>query len=409
MDRLLGVVKVATAGDLTIEVPHTGDDAIGEMGASLSQFFGDLRERISTIRRNAETVAAASAHLTATAERMASTASETSEQATAVSSSSHEISNNVHSAAAAAEQLTASIREIASNAEEATRIAAEAVTVATDANRMVGKLACSSTEIGEVTSVISAIARQTNFLALNAAIEAARSGDAGEGFAVVANEVKKLAEETAAATHGIDTKIALIQQDTRSAGQAINRIGEIIATIDGLQQAIAAAVQQQSATTDEIARTVVGAADGTVGIAETINDVAKSASETSGGASETEHAARSSPTRSRAPAAGRAIRRVIRAVTAAITLIVDPVVRATVLSLAERTLTDRRRVTLVGACCLCTRELSQRRYQASVGLRRQTRQAALIVIDARRAKQGLPLGFVELHDRREQLVHRHSC
>jgi methyl-accepting chemotaxis protein len=291
VDELLNVVNAAAAGDLTVEVPHSGEDAIGQMGASLAQFLGDLRERIATIGRNAETVAGASAHLTSTAERMSGTANDTSEQATAVSSSSQEVSNHVHSAAAAAELLTASIRAISSSASEATRIASEAVTVANEANQTVGKLARSSAEIGEVTKVISGIARQTNLLALNASIEAARSGEAGEGFAVVANEVKTLAEGTAAATLGINEKIVLIQQDTQSAGLAISRISEIIASIDRLQSTIAAAVTEQSTTTDEIARTVVGAADGTVGITQTINGVAESARATSGGATETEHAA----------------------------------------------------------------------------------------------------------------------
>jgi methyl-accepting chemotaxis protein len=163
--------------------------------------------------------------------------------------------------------------------------------VANEANQTVAKLAVSSTEIGEVTKLISGIARQTNLLALNASIEAARSGDAGEGFAVVANEVKALADETAAATVGINDKIVLIQQDTKSAGHAITRISEIIARFDQLQSTIAVAVTEQSTTTDEIARTVVGAADGTVGITETINGVAESARATSGGATETEHAA----------------------------------------------------------------------------------------------------------------------
>jgi methyl-accepting chemotaxis protein len=292
VDELLKVVTAAAAGDLTVDVPRSGEDAIGKMDASLAQFLGDLRERIATIGRNAETVAGASAHLTATAEWMSGTANDTSEQATAVSSSSQKVSKNVHSAAAAAaELLTASIREISSSASEATRIASEAVSVANEARETVGKLARSSAEIGEVTKVISAIARQTNLLALNAAIEAAHSGVAGEGFAVVANEVKTLAREKAAATVGINEKIVLIQHDTKSAGQAISRIGEIIASIDRLQNTIAAAVTEQSATTDEIARTVVGAADGTVGITETINGVAYSARATSGRATETEHAA----------------------------------------------------------------------------------------------------------------------
>ncbi|MGA2012851.1 MAG: methyl-accepting chemotaxis protein [Solirubrobacteraceae bacterium] len=291
VDQLLRIVNAAASGDLTVEVPRYGDDAIGQMGASLGDFIADLRDRIGTIGRNAQSLAGASAHLSATAERMTGTAHDTSDQATAVSSSSQEVSGHVHSAAAAAEELTASIREISSSVSEATQIASEAVTVAAEANATVDKLAHSSAEIGEVTKVISAIARQTNLLALNASIEAARSGEAGQGFAVVAEEVKTLAEETAAATVGINEKIALIQQDTKSAGHAISRISEIIRSIDQLQETIATAVTEQSTTTDEIARTVADAADGTVGITQTIDGVSQSARATTGGATETEQAA----------------------------------------------------------------------------------------------------------------------
>jgi methyl-accepting chemotaxis protein len=291
VDQILEVVNAAAEGNLTTRVGINGEDAIGQMAASLTEFLTDLRARIATIGRNAATVASASAQLISTAGRMSSTAHDTSEQANAVSASSQEVSGHVHTAAAAAEELTASIREISGNASEATRIASEAVTVATEANATVGKLRRSSSEIGEVTKVITAIASQTNLLALNATIEAARAGEAGEGFAVVANEVKKLAQETAEATQGINHKVEVIQQDTQSVAEAINRISEIITSIDDLQTAIAIAVMQQSDTTDEIARTVVGAADGAVEISNTIGGVAESARATSGGASETEHAA----------------------------------------------------------------------------------------------------------------------
>lgn len=291
VERLLVVVDAAAGGDLTREVEDVGDDAIGRVCARLAAFLGDLRSQIATIGENAETVADASTELTSTAEQLSVAASTTSEQATAVSSSSEEVSNHVHSAATAAEQLTSSIREISSSAAEATRIASEGVSVVSQAQETVAQLARSSSEITEVTDVISGIAGQTNLLALNAAIEAARFGEAGEGFAVVAHEVKKLAEETAQATVGINEKITLMQKDSISAGDAMTRIAEIIAAIDALQTTIAGAVDQQSDTTNEIARTVVGAADGTAGITATISGVAASAQSASSGANQTEVAA----------------------------------------------------------------------------------------------------------------------
>ena len=151
----------------------------------------------------------------------------------------------------------------------------------------------SSADIGKVIKVITSIAQQTNLLALNATIEAARAGEAGKGFAVVANEVKELAKETAKATEDISQKIETIQVDTRSAVAAIGQIGTIIHQINDIQNTIASAVEEQTATTNEISRNVADAARGSGEIAQNISGVARAAQGTSAGASDTERASSS--------------------------------------------------------------------------------------------------------------------
>jgi methyl-accepting chemotaxis protein len=183
------------------------------------------------------------------------------------------------------------IQEIARNAADAAGVASGAVREAAAANETVDKLAESSNEIGSVLKLITAIAEQTNLLALNATIEAARAGEAGKGFAVVANEVKELAKETAKATEDISQKIEAIQGDTRGAVEAIEEISSIIGQINDIQTSIASAVEEQTATTNEIARNVSEAARGSGEIAENITGVASAAQGTAKGAEETQRAA----------------------------------------------------------------------------------------------------------------------
>src|SRR5690606_7554854 len=163
---------------------------------------------------------------------------------------------------------------IAHNASAAAKVAAQATDVVVTTNETVSKLGASSQEIGEVVKVITTIAEQTNLLALNATIEAARAGEAGKGFAVVAGEVKELAQETAKATEDISRRVETIQVDTAGAVEAIAEISRIIAQINDYQLSIASAVEQQSATTNEMSRGVTEAATGSGEIAVNIGSVA---------------------------------------------------------------------------------------------------------------------------------------
>ena len=273
-------------GEVTKRVHVNSSDEIGAMGTALN---GALDK---TIAENANGLGTASEELTAVSQEMTGSADQTATQANAVSAAADQVSKNVHTVATAVEEMTASIREIARNAHEAARVATDAVRGADSTNTTITKLGDSSSQISNVVKVITSIAEQTNLLALNATIEAARAGEAGKGFAVVANEVKELAKATASATEDIGRKIATIQADTTGAVEAIGRIGAIIKQIYDIQNTIASAVEEQTATTNEIARNVAEAARGSADIAQNITGVAHAAHGTSSGASATQEAAR---------------------------------------------------------------------------------------------------------------------
>jgi methyl-accepting chemotaxis protein len=258
---------------------------IGSMAA-----WTDITQKVETsqtLERNAESLAAASEELSAVAKQMTANSDETTKQSAIVSTATEQVTSNVSSVAAAAEEMSATVREIAKNASEAAKVATAAVRAADETNKTVAELGGSSVEIGKVIKVITSIAQQTNLLALNATIEAARAGEAGKGFAVVANEVKELAKQTAAATEDISQKIEAIQNNTKGAVTAIRQIGEIIGQINDFQNTIASAVEEQAATTNEIARNASEAAKSSQAIAGNINAVTTAARNTSEGAANT--------------------------------------------------------------------------------------------------------------------------
>ncbi|NMO54258.1 methyl-accepting chemotaxis protein [Actinoplanes sp. TBRC 11911] len=277
-------------GDLTRNTGLDTNDEPGRMGRSLDVAMTRLRATISTIEGSAASLAGASEQMTGTAANIAASAEQTSVQALAVSTAAEEVSRSVETVASGSEQMGASIREISENAAEAARVASEAVTATATTSATMNKLGDSSAEIGNVIKVITSIAEQTNLLALNATIEAARAGEMGKGFAVVASEVKDLAQETARATEDISRRVEAIQADTSGAITAIEQISLVIERISEFQTTIASAVEEQTATTAEMNRSVAEASGGTGEIAQNINGVADAARMTSQGVAETQQA-----------------------------------------------------------------------------------------------------------------------
>lgn len=275
------VVKAMGTGDFTHRTEYVARDELGLICQGLDASIESVAKLINQSSSLVGGVYAAATGLKQDADGAAAGASQVRSESEMVSNAAGEVSQSIQTVAAGAEEMGASIREISSNAAEAARVAAEATQVASETSKVVAKLGESSKEVGEVIREITAIAEQTNLLALNATIEAARAGDAGKGFAVVAGEVKDLASQTGDATENIGSRITQIQADTAEAVSAIERISAIISSINDFQTTIAAAVEEQSATTNEMSRSVQSAAEGAQQIAQNIASVAEGADHTS--------------------------------------------------------------------------------------------------------------------------------
>ncbi|MEU8662684.1 methyl-accepting chemotaxis protein [Actinoplanes philippinensis] len=278
-------------GDLTRTSGVTSRDEIGMMAAALDQGVARLREDMAQVGGSVGTLQDAAGRLGSVAGGVDAAASEASAQAGTVASAADTVSHNLQVVSAGSQEMGSAIRDISVSTSEATEVAAQAVRVAAETNAIVGRLGASSEEIFTVVKVITSIAEQTNLLALNATIEAARAGEVGKGFAVVAGEVKDLAQETAKATEDISQRVQAIQADTSGAVTAIGEITEIIERINGIQLTIASAVEEQTATTAEMNRTLTEAANGAGDIAMTIGTVSEATRRTTDTVGETRHAA----------------------------------------------------------------------------------------------------------------------
>ncbi|MFC3688960.1 methyl-accepting chemotaxis protein [Aquipuribacter hungaricus] len=274
-------LETLASGDLRVSAATGRTDEVGRIGTAVDSLAARLRESLGRVQASAGELLGSAEQMGSSSAEVAAAADESSQQANVVAAAAEQVTRNVQTVAAGVEEMGQSIREIAQNAQEAAAVASDAVTVAGQANQIVTRLGESSQLIGEVVRVITSIAEQTNLLALNATIEAARAGEAGKGFAVVATEVKELATQTGKATEDIGKRVTAIQSDSSDVVVAIERIEATIARINDIQTTIASAVEEQTATTSEMGRSLSEAAAGSAEIGAGIVAVAAAAEQSS--------------------------------------------------------------------------------------------------------------------------------
>jgi methyl-accepting chemotaxis protein len=324
MTAMCQAMRELAGGRFDVVLPGLGrKDELGEMAAAVEEFkvqavakaerdaaAQDAHNRASSAARRSElirfadefeaavgaivsNVSASAVQLESAAGTLTRTADTTQSLSSQVAGASEQASQNMQSVASATEELSASVDEIGKRVRESNRIAEAAVLQAEQTDGRIGKLSRAAQQIGDVVKLITAIAEQTNLLALNATIEAARAGEAGRGFAVVASEVKSLASQTARATDEISSHISGMQGATQESVAAIKEIGGTIGQISQIASSIASAVEQQGSATQEIARSVQNVAQGTQQAAANIMQVNRGATETGSASEDVLNSARS--------------------------------------------------------------------------------------------------------------------
>lgn len=303
-------MKALTDGNYQVDVPGLDrGDELGTMARSVAIFKENLiqmeamraeQERLKTqaeIDRRASmlkladdfdsrtkdvtsALADAASSMRVAAEQLNSSSAQTADASNIVAAAATEADANVQTVAAASEELAASSQEISKQVSAVAQKTSQASDEAANTSRTVGELSEYAQSVGEVVEAIRDIAEQTNLLALNATIEAARAGEAGKGFAVVADEVKKLAIETGQKTDEINDRVVKIQDAIRNSVEAVNRIITNVQEIDHAATSVSSAVEEQTAATSEIGRNVNEASTGTQQVSQTIQDVSRNAAET---------------------------------------------------------------------------------------------------------------------------------
>ncbi|MFP4417926.1 MAG: methyl-accepting chemotaxis protein [Chitinispirillaceae bacterium] len=282
-------------GDLTRRLEVKTRDEIGDMAKYFNDFVDKLRDIIGRVVGNADTVASSASELSAASIQIAANTEEMTAQTNTVASSTEEITTTINTISAAAEEMndssntvataieemSTSLAEVAQNCQKELAIAENANKHATSSKDIMDRLGTSAKSIGKVIEVINDIADQTNLLALNATIEAASAGEAGKGFAVVANEVKELAKQTAQATQEIGSQIEDMQKNTGSAVDAIELVVGVIGEVNTISQTIVSAVEEQSATINEISNSIGHVNNGVGEVARNVEQSAKGLSEVS--------------------------------------------------------------------------------------------------------------------------------
>lgn len=265
-------VSLSLASGAELVSTRSENASAGTRGASES--VSTVASGVEEVSASASSVASATEEVTANLNAVGAAAEEMSSTMNTVAATTEQVSGAVNAVAASIEEMLASLSDVGQNTTKSAQVAQRATQLAGNASGRVNTLGESANQIGKVVEMIQGIAAQTNLLAINATIEAASAGVAGKGFAVVASEVKELASQTAEATEVIRRQVEQMQGNTSGTISAIGEITAVIDEVDEIASLIAAAVEQQTATTAEIARNVSDAAEGVKQASESVKAVA---------------------------------------------------------------------------------------------------------------------------------------